>query len=290
MRLKRPQIEHFIGLFVATLLCIMTLPAAEAEYDVTLVASPPHLPANGTSTSTITVYLWPEDSEVIVDFSTTLGSVHPGMALTNGSGVATTTLTASTTVGTACVEAEAEGDTGTRSVPFTKHLSVTWVRDDGYYCAANAAHMAAKYVGYVDNNEDVAYMSAAIDEEERLLKHTTHYESNGNQCVWAVAAAFTAEDVTNGGVDQATNSQDIAQGALTDGYCVVARVVEHGGGHAITVHGLAYEIGCMSHSAYCAHDPYSGGGDCEEHYTMEWMLANFINEDGYYIEVYDFDP
>ncbi len=110
-----------------------TADAASGSTDVTFVAGsaanaavsadPPALPADGSSTSTITAVITDENGNPVsgetVTFATALGSIDPATATTDENGVATTTLTAATTAGTATVNAIAGAASGATEVQFS---------------------------------------------------------------------------------------------------------------------------------------------------------------------------
>ncbi len=81
----------------------MPLPA----HAISLNASPKTIEANGITHTTITANVTDELGNGVngaqVNFSTTLGTIYPSFALTNVSGIATITLTSSTSAGTAVI-------------------------------------------------------------------------------------------------------------------------------------------------------------------------------------------
>ena len=91
---------------------------------ITLSANPTSLPADGTSTATISATLTvveggdPPDGTT-VNFSITQGGGNITLAATTGNGVASATLTSGSTVGTATIEAEAGGVTAQLQVEYT---------------------------------------------------------------------------------------------------------------------------------------------------------------------------
>jgi len=91
--------------------------------ELTVSADPTSIPADGTSTSTITVLVGDADGNPVpdgtpVDFTTSLGLIVPGTAQTTG-GIVTATLHAGTVVGTATVTVEVGTLTETVDVAFT---------------------------------------------------------------------------------------------------------------------------------------------------------------------------
>jgi PGF-CTERM protein len=108
-------------------LTIPPAPPAETHPYIDLSATPAEIPADGTSTSTITAFVWNGEDWVMgnltVNFSTSLGTIPASAPVVNGS--ATGTLTAGTEEGSANVTAEANlpdvgSLTNTTAVTFTR--------------------------------------------------------------------------------------------------------------------------------------------------------------------------
>ena len=101
-------------------------PAGTPPY-IDLVANPADIPADGSSTSTITASVWSEERWVLenltINFSTSLGNIAASAVIANGT--ATTILTAGIAEGVATITAEANlnGDIGiitnTTAINFT---------------------------------------------------------------------------------------------------------------------------------------------------------------------------
>jgi adhesin/invasin len=90
---------------------------------VNVQASPAAIVANGTSTSVISATATDQYGNVVpnapVSFTTSLGSIAPPAGVTGANGVATATLTSTTTVAAATVQATSNGRTGSVAVQFT---------------------------------------------------------------------------------------------------------------------------------------------------------------------------
>ena len=90
--------------------------------NVAISADPATLPANGSSTSTISALVTDANGNPVagesVSFGTTLGTINPATATTDENGLATATLTSTTTADTATVSATANGIAASTDVPF----------------------------------------------------------------------------------------------------------------------------------------------------------------------------
>ena len=90
---------------------------------IALTAQPPNLPADGTATTTLTATVndasgHPVSKGVVVDWSTTAGTLASSSSSTDDKGIATIVLTSSTVAGLANVVAKANQATATASVAF----------------------------------------------------------------------------------------------------------------------------------------------------------------------------
>jgi len=93
------------------------------SYGVDIDANPSSIPADGSSTSTMSAYVFdslgnPVSDGTVVNFSTTAGTLSTASASTSG-GWAYATLTSGTVAGTAAVTARVEASTATAYVNFT---------------------------------------------------------------------------------------------------------------------------------------------------------------------------
>lgn len=157
-------------------------------------ADPTSIPADGVSTSTITVLVRDEDENPVpgatVNLSTSLGTLSPNPAMDNGDGTYTATLTAGTTTGTAVVSGTADGialeDTATITLieaPAT-HLAFAQQPTSavaGATIAPDVRVEARNAIGGVDPNyeEQVTLAIATGPPGGQLLGTTTVAASGG---------------------------------------------------------------------------------------------------------------
>ncbi|MFH1474105.1 MAG: invasin domain 3-containing protein [Candidatus Aenigmatarchaeota archaeon] len=160
-----------------------TCQSSGGEPRLTLIASPSSVPADGTTTSTLTAYSNPVNVGLYIVFSTTLGTLSRSSGTADSTGKYSVTIT-SNTAGTATVTADAGGyEPDTTTVTFTQITQNDCAPGSGPCCDTSGNFRSSSYIcNYYYQTDYSCYWGTECGDDVAVRYNERHCSGSSYLC------------------------------------------------------------------------------------------------------------